>query len=110
MASRIVLDLLIRVQPAKRAALIAFLERAVPFYEEPGGIRVSLLADRADPSRMIERVEYKDAAAFDADQRRVSEDPRMKTLLEEWRSLLNGPSEVQVYQEIPLDRSADATQ
>lgn len=47
MFHRIVLDLLIRVPPARRASLIAFLERAVPIYEEPGGIRVALLADRS---------------------------------------------------------------
>lgn len=53
---------------------------------------------------MIERVEYRDGAVFDADQRRVSDDPRMKALLEEWRSFLDGPSEVQVFQELSIRR------
>jgi len=100
---RIVLDLHIRVSAANRAGLFAFLRRAIPYYERPGGIRVCVFEDRADASRLIERIEYSDVNAFDRDQVRVAEDPEMKRWLDEWRGLLEGPPRVRVYSEVPLE-------
>ena len=58
-------------RPARGAHVIA-----IPFYEQPGGIRVRLLWDTADPDRFIEIVEYADQGAHDRDQARVADDPR----------------------------------
>jgi hypothetical protein len=99
--STIVLDLRIAVPVEKRSDLLAFLRKAIPFYERPGGIRVRLLQSQADPTRMIERVEYANHAIFEQDQRRVAEDPEMRRYLEEWRTLLDTPPEVEVYREVP---------
>lgn len=93
----VVLDLEISVSEPRLAELLAFLRRAVPFYEEPGGIRVTLLRDEQRPGRYIERVEYSDESAFEFDQRRVAEDEHMKALLAEWRGLLQEPPVVRVY-------------
>ncbi|MCC6228418.1 MAG: hypothetical protein IT432_04240 [Phycisphaerales bacterium] len=97
---RVVLDLEISVAEPRLANLLAFLRRAVPFYEQPGGIQVSLLRDDQRPGRYIERVEYIDEAAFALDQRRVAEDEQMKALLAEWRGLLQEPPVVRVYRTI----------
>lgn len=64
-----------RVAPGRRADLIAFLSEAIPFYERPGGIRIRLLWDVADPERFIEVVEYADQGTHDRDQARVEADP-----------------------------------
>lgn len=84
-SGRIVLDLHVKVRPGRLAAFTSFLQRALPYYEEPGDICIRLLQDRSEPANWIERVEYADASAYDRDQRRVAEDQRMKSLLAEWR-------------------------
>lgn len=86
-----------RAASGLRADLDAFLAEAIPFYESPGGIRVRVLWDVADPNRFIEVIEYVDQAAHDRDQLRVENDPRMRDLLERWRSLLDGPPVVETY-------------
>ena len=88
-----------RVPPGGRAALEGFLTEATPFYEAPGGIRVRLLWERAEPDSFVEIVEYADEAAYAADQHRVDEDPAMAAHLTRWRSLLAGPPTVTVYDE-----------
>lgn len=96
------LDLEISVSDARMPALLEFLRRAVPIYEQPGGIRVTLLHDHQRPGRFIERVQYADEAAFERDQQRVAEDGQMKALLEEWRSLLDDAPAVRVYRTINI--------
>lgn len=98
--SRMILHLRIRARPGARDALLSFLREAIPFYERPGGIRVSLFEDASDPDRFVEVVEYADAAGFEADQARVREDPEMGARLERWRELLQGSPEVEVYRDV----------
>jgi len=86
-----------RVVAGRWAELAAFLAEAIPFYEEPGGIRVRLLWDVADEDRFIEVVEYANQTVYDRDQKRVEQDPRMKEYLQRWRALLDGTPEVAVY-------------
>ncbi len=74
-----------------------FLIEAIPFYESPGGIRVRVLWDVADPNRFVEVIEYADQAAHDQDQLRVENDTRMRDLLQRWRDLLDGPPIVETY-------------
>lgn len=57
-----------RVRPGYRHDLMAFLAEAIPFYERPGGIRIRVLWDVADPDRFIEVVEYDDQDTHDRDQ------------------------------------------
>ncbi len=86
-----------RAADGRKADLEAFLTEAIPFYESPGGIRVRVLWDVADPNRFIEVVEYVDQVAHDSDQLRVENDVRMRDLLDRWRSLLDGPPVVETY-------------
>lgn len=86
-----------RAAPGRREDLVAFLAEAIPFYEQPGGIRVRLLWDIADPDRFIEVVEYADHETYDRDQARVSDDPEMGQYLRRWRDLLTGPAQVEIY-------------
>lgn len=95
------LHLRLRVHPGGRGALLGFLREAVPYYESPGGIRVGLLESADDPDRFVEVVEYATEAAYEADQRRVEQDERMKTLLARWRELLAEPPVVEVYRHTP---------
>lgn len=86
-----------RAAPGRRADLIAFLREAIPFYEQPGGIRVRILWDVADPDRFIEVVEYADQDTHDRDQTRVEADPTMRDYLRRWRELLAEPPQVETY-------------
>jgi quinol monooxygenase YgiN len=86
-----------RVAFGRREDLVAFLAEAIPFYERPGGIRVRLLWDIADPDRFIEVVDYVDQEAHDRDQARVADDPEMGEYLRRWRSLLAGPPQIETY-------------
>jgi len=89
-----------RVTDGRWDDLVCFLHKAIPFYEEPGGIRVRLLRDVADPAAFIEVIEYETEESYAADQRRVENDPAMIARLEEWRGLLAGPAEVQTLREV----------
>ena len=92
------LHLRIRVKEENRDAFLAFLCKAIPYYESPGGIRVRLIRDRADPERYIEIVEYDSNDKFELDEHRIAHDPQMRALLDRWRALLAGPPEVEVYE------------
>ena len=86
-----------KVAPDRRKDFDEFLAEAIPFYESPGGIRVRILWDLADPDRFIEIIEYADQAAHDRDQLRVENDVQMRDLLERWRGLLDGPPQVETF-------------
>lgn len=100
MPHRVELHLRIRTRPGGRDGLLDFLREAVPFYERPGGIRIRLLGDAADPERYIEVVEYESEAAYLRDQERVASDPEMKKLLARWRSLMASPPVVETYRDV----------
>lgn len=87
-----------------RADLEAFLARALPTYEAPGGIRTRLQWDLDDERRFVEIIEYADRRAYDADQVRIDEDPDMVRLLAEWRTHLVGPVRVEAFEESDLAR------
>jgi quinol monooxygenase YgiN len=91
------LHLRLRVKRGEREAFLAFLREAAPFYESPGGIRIGLLQDAADDHRFIEVVEYQDRAAYERDQKRIEEDPQMRSYLARWRTLLEETPQVEVY-------------
>lgn len=97
---RWILHLHIRVPEENEERLLAFLREAVPYYEQPGDVRVRLLHSRSDPRRYIEVVEYADRSAHDHDQIRVADEPRMKALLARWHALLDSPVEVETYEEL----------
>ncbi|HET8681882.1 MAG TPA: hypothetical protein VFM54_08420 [Micromonosporaceae bacterium] len=93
-----------RVVDGRWEDLVSFLEQAIPFYESPGGIKVRLLRDVADPGAFIEVIEYDSEESYTADQRRVASDPAMVSRLEQWRSLLAGPPEVLTFRDAtPID-------
>jgi quinol monooxygenase YgiN len=86
-----------RVTAGRRADYVEFLRGAIPYYEGPGGIQVSLLWSVADPDEFIEVVRYADQATHDRDQIRVDTDPTMQEYLRRWRELLAGPPDVKTY-------------
>lgn len=108
MTPAVTIHLRIRVEPQSRPALLRFLREAIPFYQQPGGIRVRLLRDDSDPDRMIELIEYADESAYRLDAERVERDPRMARLLERWRALLAEPPAVEVYREVAMDREQES--
>ena len=89
-----------RVAEGRWDDLVSFLRKAIPFYEEPGGIRTRLLRDVDVPDAFIEVIEYETEASYAADQRRVAGDPAMIARLAEWRGLLAGPVEVQTLRDV----------
>jgi hypothetical protein len=92
------------VTAERHDALRSFLARAIPFYEQPGGIRVRLLQCADAPDEFVEMVEYRDEDAYERDQVRVREDPTMRSLLAEWRELHAGPLRVELYREAGVAR------
>lgn len=90
-----------RVAPGRREDLTDFLAEAIPFYEEPGGIRVRVLWSLENDADFIEVIEYADQETHDRDQVRVEDDPRMRSLLARWRTLLDGPPVVERYGVLP---------
>ena len=99
MTAKVELHLRVEVAPERRAEFLAFLRDATPYYEQPGGIRIRLLQDRANPNRFIEIVEYADSATYERDQQRVADDARMESYLSHWRSLLTGPPALETYED-----------
>lgn len=91
------LHLRFRVASQNRDALLAFLARAIPFYEQPGGIHVRLLQQHEGPCAFVEIIEYQDRDCYERDQERVRDDLVMKKTLDAWRALLDGPVEVEAY-------------
>lgn len=102
MPGRVDLHLRIRVLRENRAAFDAFLREAIPFYEQPGGIRVRLVEREGDETSLIEIVEYATTEAYERDRVRVEHDDAMKAYLTRWRALLDGLPEVVVYREAPV--------
>jgi quinol monooxygenase YgiN len=100
----VMVHLRVRVAPDRQDEFRAFLDEAIPFYEAPGGIRISLLNDTSDPERFIELVEYVDAGAYRQDEERVRSDPTMAEYLSRWRSLLSGPPDVETYDRVHVAR------
>lgn len=85
-----------RVGTRRRASFLRFVSWAFPFYERPGGIRMSLFEDLEQPGTFVEIASYDTMAAFRADQERVRSNPESRRVLAEWRSLLSGPPEVRL--------------
>lgn len=93
-----------RVAADRQDSLHKFLEDAIPFYESPGGIRVSLWRDSSAADRFIELVEYVDEQAYRRDEERINSDPVMIQFLARWRELLAEPAVVEVYREAMAER------
>lgn len=91
-----------RVPPGGAEALERFLAQARHFYEAPGGIRVRLQWDAADPHHFMEIMEYADHQTWAKDQERVEHDPEMGGWLRQWHELLDGPPVVRTFVEVEL--------
>lgn len=89
-----IITLVYRVAPENRARLMEFLREAFPVYERPGGIRMALYESADDPGLLLELVAYADEPTYTQDQDRVENDPEMKALLTQWRTLVDGDIEV----------------
>jgi quinol monooxygenase YgiN len=100
----VILHLHIRPLPHAdgRLELLAFLRLAKAYYESPGGIRMRLFERGDDPESLIEVFEYDTVEAYEADERRVNDEPQMQALLAAWRSLLDGPPRIEVYRAVPV--------
>ncbi len=97
---RIVLHLELSCQEPSGADLIAFLRKAVPFYEMLPGVKIRLLRSIDRPGRFIEVVEYETDDAFESDRARVSGDERMARFLSQWRELLAEVPGVEHYADV----------
>jgi len=97
---RIVLHLCIEVQNTRRKELLEFLREARSFYEEIPGATVRLLQNRDNPKNFIEVIEYATMEAYELDQARVNTNAKMQAYLSRWRSLLNGPVRMEIYDDL----------
>ncbi len=99
-----IVSLVYRTTKEKRSALIEFLNGALSLYERPGGIQIALYESVDEPCLFFELVAYESEAAFEADQLRVEQDQEMKTALEDWHQLIDGPLEVKRMSPVQLTR------
>ena len=90
------------VRTGGQGDLEAFLVEAIPYYELPGGITVSLHWDRDAPERFREVIEYVDRETYERDQLRVDADPGMGALLARWHQLLATDLTVTIWTRSPL--------
>ena len=97
-----IVSLVYRVSPSKRTELISFLQKAVPFYEQPGGIKIGLYESMDEPGLFLEMVAYETQAQYEADQLRVEEDKEMKTMLKKWHEFIEGSLEVRRMKPVSL--------
>ena len=93
-----------RVVAGRQGDLEEFLAEAIPYYELPGGIAVSLHWDQDDPQRFREVVEYADRATYERDQVRVEQDTIMRALLARWHQLLDTDLTVTTWARADLPR------
>ncbi|MFN8550551.1 MAG: hypothetical protein U0103_03600 [Candidatus Obscuribacterales bacterium] len=89
-----IITLTYRVCEERRQDLILFLQSAITIYEELGGIKVGLYESSDEPGLFCEYVFYDSVQSYVADQVRVEEDPRMKAVLAQWHTFIDGPLEV----------------
>ncbi|MBI2566101.1 MAG: methyltransferase domain-containing protein [Candidatus Schekmanbacteria bacterium] len=89
-----IVALVYRIPPESRTEMVAFLRRAFPLYERPGGIRMGLFESADEPGLVLELVAYDSDEAYLRDQERVERDPKLREVLAEWKRLVNGPVEV----------------
>jgi len=104
----IVLHLNVRVTESRKADFIAFLKRACPFYEKPGGIEVALMHSLMDPNEFVEVIHYRSRTEYDNDLVRIERDASMRRFLDEWHDLLLQPPDVLLYEDMSHEiRSGD---
>lgn len=73
------------------------LKQAVPYYKQPGGIRVRLLNSIDQPDDYIEMIEYETEEGYLRDQQRVSRDAKMRELIDQWHLALSGQVSAKPY-------------
>jgi hypothetical protein len=91
------------VAPDKRDALFRFMEKAIPFYESPGGIRVRLYESADSPGTFQELVAYASRKIYEEDQYRIENDPEYKRVLREWHGFFDG--ELKISRMMPVHLS-----
>lgn len=100
-----IVSLSYRVSSEHRSELLSFLKETVPFYEQPGGIKIGLYENIDEPGSFLELVAYDSEAQYEADQLRVEHDKKMQQVLEKWHQFIDGPLEVRRMRPVPLDGS-----
>jgi GNAT superfamily N-acetyltransferase len=89
-----IINLVYRVAPEKREALLAYLGKAFAFYERPGGINLALYESIDDPGLFLQLVAYASESEFTADQARIESAPDYKEMEAEWRALIDDEPEI----------------
>ena len=95
-----VVHLRIRVAKTKQEELPKFLREAITYYAAPGGIRIRLLRNVDDPTKLIEVVEYEDQDAYEKDLLRLDGHAEMRAYLSRWYTLLEDDVQVETYEDL----------
>lgn len=93
----VVLMLHISTPKGGQENLIRTLKQALPYYKQPGGIRVRLLNSIDRPDDYIEMIEYETEEGYLRDQQRVFHDAKMRELIDQWHLALNGQVSARPY-------------
>jgi hypothetical protein len=79
---------------------LSLAKMAIPFYEAFGGARIRLLRNVDDPSQFMQVVEYEMDEAIELNRQKIASDPMMRNYLQTWRTLLQAPVEIDVYEDV----------
>jgi hypothetical protein len=80
--------------------LIALAKTAIPLYQAFGGARIRLLRNVDDPSQFMQVVEYELDETIELNRQKIASDPMMRNYLQTWRTLLQAPVEIDVYEDV----------
>jgi hypothetical protein len=85
---------------ADATQLLSLIKMAIPFYEAFGGARIRLLRNVDDVSQFVQVVEYEMDEALELNRQKIAGDPMMRSYLQAWRTLLQAPVEIDVYEDV----------
>jgi N-acetylglutamate synthase-like GNAT family acetyltransferase len=93
----------------KRDRFLQFLARAIPFYERPGDIQVTLYESLDNPGLYLELVAYGNVDSYEADQLRVETSPEYSAVLKEWHEFIEGKLNVARLKRVDLSAATSET-
>ena len=88
-----------RAPTADTTQLLPLMKAALPMLEALGA-RVRLMRNADDHSQFVQIIEYQTDPTLEASRQKVASDPMLRNYLQVWRTVLPGPAEMDVYEDV----------
>jgi len=88
-----------RAPAADMTQLLPLMKAAMPMLQALGA-RVRLMRNADDPSQFVQIIEYQMDPTLEASRQKVASDPMIRNYLQVWRTVLPGPVEMDVYEDV----------